>query len=597
MKNKIFKRIFSGVVAATLLAANIVSVSAAGTGSAGTVSIKHYLNDTLLENDGIVFVGEKFKTKITADITEKFTGWGLAVKFDQACAEIVPYSDSVTAVSEFIVSDVYDLYDGVYGVKMQEFIDTWAGGNGNITVNSDMPLISNDQGYVWMYGNAANVGSSASLTGDATIVEFNFEAKAAGNPNVRFATASDSPYDIGTPKGYLFSYGNAGTGNAEEIDVAQDVKTIQIKEKPDAPTNLEWNGNKATWSDVVSRGYYVTLYNGEDIVKTTEVLAEDENEYNFTDDFKTPGDYTFVVTAKGCANDTDSVKSEPKRVEIQLDAPETPEWSEETSGLLEWAAVNNASGYEITIYKKDGEGNFVQYGQAVSTNTNSAQLKTNMAEVGEYKVKVKAVGTGGYTESELSPESAVFYSGTKISGYVKLDHEEDMEGDAPDHSGLNIALYEETDDGNGVITRTKVKEDISLTNGSFLFQAVPAGTYDVVVSGAGVITRIIEDVNIQGEKFVFATPIEIWPGNIFTDDDIASGEGTYPYGVNYVNANDIALMVSLIGNSSASAAYNEVADFNLDGVNQTQDLNILVHYAGKNSVPGDRSSYPTYVTQ
>ena len=97
MKSKIFNAIISCVVAVTLLFANIVCVTA-GDATTNIVGIKHYLNDTELADNDIVFVGEVFKTQLYAKIDEAFTSWGMALNFDESLVNLVSFEDNNTAV-------------------------------------------------------------------------------------------------------------------------------------------------------------------------------------------------------------------------------------------------------------------------------------------------------------------------------------------------------------------------------------------------------------------------------------------------------------------------------------------------------------------
>ncbi len=582
MKNKILRKILSCLVAATLLIANIASVSAAEGQTDGTIGIKHYLNGTdLLENKGIVFVGEKFETRVYVDQISEFSAWGMDFHFDPTKVNLVPY-DTSASVTNGVVSKG-NIMKGSSGVRLNEtFRNEWVEGEGALTVNPEMPYVSNDEGYIWLYGyKGSEITPSSGFNKEITVLEFMFEAIDEGDPNVRFASTADEPNDIGLDNGVNFS--DSTDGVTKILNLGRDTKTVVIKERPDEPKDLEWNGNKATWSDVVSRGYEVTLYNGEKKIKTVTPDAG-ELECDFSDYFTTPGDYTFVVTAKGGTYHTDSKPSDKKEVTIQLDTPEVPEWSETTSGELVWTPVEPATKYEITIYKKDESGNFVQHCEPVLSDTNSVQIKDKMSEVGEYKATVKAVGENGYTDSAPSGMSEIFYSGTKINGYVKLDH---VAMEELHHGGLDVELYDNT-------TKEMYSKTTSSADGSFAFRAIPAGNYDIVISGAGVVTRIISNMSISGEDFVLSTvdtPVELWQGNLYRGDDRAANAQN-PYGITFINPTDIAEMIKKVGFVSGASGYDPVADFNFDGNNQMPDLDIVLKNAGKNSNVYDKWVIP-----
>ncbi len=600
MKNKILSSILSCVVAVTLLFTNIVCVTADGEAT-NVIGIKHYLNDTLLEDGGVVFVGEVFKTHVYADKMATFTSWGMDLHFDNSRVQLVPFSfeDDQTPVDSVVVGDEFDLWEGMYGVKAA-VLDTWANGAGKLAVNGDMPYISNDEGYIWLYGYVESTGNSAGLPDESTILELNFKANAAGDTaDIRFASQDDDIFDIGTPGGVKFVFGDANS--LQSLPLTKSINTVKILERPEEPA-VRWSENVAKWDPVISRGYVVDLYKEgvDDPVATSGNLETDVTEYDFSSALTTPGNYYFVVTAKGGTNNTESLPSGVNSITIKLDTPETPAWDTTTSGKLIWTPVDNAVNYEVTIYKKNGEtGSFDVLETVPVLGENSVELKEKMSEVGEYKATVKALDTGtGYTESATSEMSGSFYSGTKINGYVWLDHlNKSNEDHKLKNGGMNVSLYALSTDGEGKTVRTLADDAVSNNDGSFGFNAVLAGNYDIVISANGVVTRIIENVAISGENFVLSTedtPIELWPGNIYIDDDMTASE-QYPYGVTYVNTDDITAMIKLLGTSETNDKYNPVADYDYIGGNSAPDLTVLLKYAGKNSVPGDRSSYPTWV--
>ena len=598
------------MLAVTLLFANFICVTA-GDESSNSYGIRHYLNDELLEDEAVVFVGEVFKSQVYAQIDEPFTSWGMALDFDKSMVNLVSFKNNETVDADGVLKGEFvedDLWEGLPGVKTT-ILDNWGG---YITTNESMPYVSNENGYVWLYGYVGSAQDAANLPNEVSVLEMNFKALAVGDPdsnpdsitNIGFAVEGDSQFDQGMKDdGIMFAMNNAHLPLAEP-----SINSVVIKEKPDAPT-VAWSDNKATWSDVVSRGFIVNLYKEgtTDPVATSELLGADINEYDFSESLTTPGDYYFIVTAKGGTYDTDSEKSGLNNITIPLAAPETPTWDTTTVGKLNWNDVVNAVDYEVIIYKKDGNGDFVPYGEPIKVEgANSKELEDILAEVGEYKARVKALATGtGYTASLQSDYSAVFTSGTNVSGYVELDHLDDaiskletatditneekalwIDGLRAKNGGMKIELYKASD-------HTWYTTTYSNADGSFAIPTILSGNYDIVISADGVITRIIENVAINGENFVLSTeanPVNIWPGNVSVDDDTeASGENHYR--TTFINPADIAFMVERL---HVADKYVEYANFDGRTGISLGDLSYVLEYAGKNSLPNDPNSYPDW---
>ncbi len=109
-------------------------------------------------------------------------------------------------------------------------------------------------------------------------------------------------------------------------------------------------------------------------------------------------------------------------------------------------------------------------------------------------------------------------------------------------------------------------------NGAFTIQAPTSEeNYNVTISRKGVLERTMENVKFSDTAAISDSAIELIPGDIVQDS------------TNSINPTDIARMIYLIGNTSDKPIFDECADFDSSGANQTNDLYILLSNAGKNS--------------
>ena len=112
----------------------------------------------------------------------------------------------------------------------------------------------------------------------------------------------------------------------------------------------------------------------------------------------TPGTATITASAGGkTATCTVTVNA------IPLDAPTSLAWSTTTPGQATWSAVTNASGYSVQLYK-DGSAQ----GSPVTASGTSNDFQITQA--GSYTFTVTATGTGAYSDSSPSNQSAALHT-------------------------------------------------------------------------------------------------------------------------------------------------------------------------------------------
>ena len=164
-------------------------------------------------------------------------------------------------------------------------------------------------------------------------------------------------------------------------------------EQLSVPTNLQFDATGlAAWDAVTdAEKYQVQLYlDGSPVGSWVDVVLSD-TEYSFEDDMTELGGYTYAVRAIGDgvahANSPIAVFSEPKHLLVALDQPESLVF---TRGVATWDEVDNATGYQVQLYK---EGVAIGNWSIITECTHyfGALMTDSMAE---YTFSVIAIGDG-----------------------------------------------------------------------------------------------------------------------------------------------------------------------------------------------------------
>lgn len=588
-----------------------------------------------------VFVGEVIKTNLYVQNFEEFSNCDFAIHFNPAVVKLVSFVDNSTIVTDGLKAknSFFEGQPNINGIYVpNSFLDNWAGGVGDIMSSAVRPYVGNSNGTVKF---SITASSKSALAAKTAILKMNFIAVGEGNPDIRFAVAADGEgnFDTELPIGAKFYYGT-------EIALSQVAQqNVIVKVAPDTPAGLAWDagvGALASWTDQVSRGYEVIMYNGATAV-STQNLPVGTTQFDFAPFVTTPGDYTFTVKAKGATNDSAVATSAVKP------APATP------TGLIWDATVNTTSkwdnqvstGYEVILYN----GATVVSTQSIAAGVSQFDFAGNFTTPGDYTFTVKAKGTTNNSAVATSPIKTVtiplatpatpVWTGTTLSwpavanaskysidlykdnvlektivvnaSEVPKDLATDLVLGAytaevtalgengytpsaasplslPYYAGAKISGYVKMEAApankqGGVILDLKqagvTKFSITSNNdGSFSLLSIPAGTYDIVITNhnAGVLKRTLKSVVLADQENKVLST-QAAPILLLQGDVSFAGVQN-----NIVYGEDYGALTPILGSVQGThPAYSALLDFNMDGKNTIEDITIIVRNYDKAS--------------
>lgn len=214
---------------------------------------------------------------------------------------------------------------------------------------------------------------------------------------------------VGTYTAYIKAISNneytlSSQSNYVDFLVSRQIATPTIL---DAQVNGEYMS--VSWQAGDQEGletcYYLVVSDSTNVVYDAVVVGTN---YDFLLTVNRSGFYKITVVAKNQIDSllyTDSKPSLPfeKTVVSKLSAPSGISFVQEKAdnvATLSWSVVENASGYVVQLYTKDGD-EYVEYADPIYVTSTSINLPINTA--GYYFAKVKTLASEGfYTESDFS---------------------------------------------------------------------------------------------------------------------------------------------------------------------------------------------------
>lgn len=175
-----------------------------------------------------------------------------------------------------------------------------------------------------------------------------------------------------------------------------EVKTHANKYQLSTP-QITINGTQLSWLFIENASSYGVYANGR-LITTDNNNYTVENNVNYYDifnyvEYSTTIDYEFYVVAFGDENYNDSKYSNVVTYKNIQQLPKVNEtslnWNQK---ILSWNKVNNAYGYEIII------NNSLSY----QSETTSYDFSNIVTDTGKITFKIKALGTGNYSDSEYT---------------------------------------------------------------------------------------------------------------------------------------------------------------------------------------------------
>lgn len=143
---------------------------------------------------------------------------------------------------------------------------------------------------------------------------------------------------------------------------------------------------------------------------------------------------------------------------VELPKPENVKWDDTVKGKAVWDAVENASGYQVQLYK-DG---VLKISQTISEQPQlSYDFTSEIKETGNYTFKVKALGNETYEES-LEMESEPYTFTEQSLQNVKLAAENALKKLAVTNETTEDVIFNTVQD---VITNEKISAAWSAANG------------------------------------------------------------------------------------------------------------------------------------
>ncbi|WML24648.1 S8 family serine peptidase [Neobacillus sp. OS1-33] len=150
-----------------------------------------------------------------------------------------------------------------------------------------------------------------------------------------------------------------------------------------------WNGDVIQWSGVSNADQYeIKLFQGATLIDTQRVSAS-VRQVNFASQMNNTGAYTTTVQAIGDnSNYRDgltSIRSDENRKVLTLAQVAKPSWK---SDILQWNGVDNATQYEVKLYK----GTSLVDTKRVSASVMQVNFASPMYRPGIYHATVQAIG-------------------------------------------------------------------------------------------------------------------------------------------------------------------------------------------------------------
>ncbi|MEH6956550.1 S8 family serine peptidase, partial [Neobacillus drentensis] len=150
-----------------------------------------------------------------------------------------------------------------------------------------------------------------------------------------------------------------------------------------------WNGDIIQWSGVSNADQYeIKLFQGATLIDTQRVSAS-VRQVNFASQMNSTGAYTTTVQAIGDnSNYRDgltSIRSDENRKVLTLAQVAKPSWN---SDVLQWNGVDNATQYEVKLYK----GTTLVDTKRVSASVRQVNFASQMYSPGIYNATVQAIG-------------------------------------------------------------------------------------------------------------------------------------------------------------------------------------------------------------
>ena len=214
-----------------------------------------------------------------------------------------------------------------------------------------------------------------------------------------------SPVDVTSLLSQPDSYAFAVQAVAPALSLYRDGEKsneflFDYRKTLDTPANIKLDESGTSpilrWSAVANADSYEIYINNLRFTST-------DNYLDISRDFVVAGEYTFKVRALPAEDSyyTESayvVTMVIKYVQLQMPKNVTVEFKEDGSVIVNFTAVENASGYEIAVY--DSANNRIDKDNP-NTNPNITEL---LKKAGRYKVTVQAIGWGYYRSSVVTKE-------------------------------------------------------------------------------------------------------------------------------------------------------------------------------------------------
>lgn len=265
------------------------------------------------------------------------------------------------------------------------------------------------------------------------------------------------------------------------------------------PINLKAEGTQITW-DLVNHAnkYYVTI-GGKKIETNT-------NSYQFTG--LQPGKYEVKVQAANPDNDSYILSHYSAGLQIEKLATPTNvvlKTTADGSVFLEWAKVENATGYTVRFGDRYFNTNYNNYKISDHFNTieEGSGLQITVLAIGNSKEVINSEPSATKTVAKLPKPSNIVVSGTNITW-----NSSSVDGIA----ATNYILYVRTSEGT---------KEIPVTGTSYSCADFLPGSYDISVSAVGSIISDGSACTLDSSK-----SSEIWVSKLGKVENIRGMAGT-----------------------------------------------------------------------
>lgn len=182
-----------------------------------------------------------------------------------------------------------------------------------------------------------------------------------------------------------------------------------ISPKLTATITITANLDKTHDGSAVSLDNSGYTYTGDTTTPTITITWHEDNSGTIGDALTSapsaPGIYWVKVSAAETSRYAAAEATKKFTISQPLDAPTGLTWSTTTPGQATWNTVTNASGYDLQLYK-DGS----TQGSPVTTSGTSYDFANTITQAGRYTFTVTATGSGAYSDSSPSSQSAALYT-------------------------------------------------------------------------------------------------------------------------------------------------------------------------------------------